>query len=101
VSRVPQKITPVRLNPELYEQLRQEVLRRDGWRCQACGTISNLEVHHKQSRSHSGEDSAENLIALCATCHAEIHKVTTASPGSAMRGKLPNDQEIEQALFIF
>jgi hypothetical protein len=27
---------------------------RDSWRCQSCGTMSNLEVHHKQFRSHSG-----------------------------------------------
>ncbi len=53
--------------------LRQQVLRRDGWRCQSCGTMSNLEVHHKQFRSHSGADSEENLITLCNSCHAQIH----------------------------
>jgi 5-methylcytosine-specific restriction endonuclease McrA len=42
--------------------LGQQVLRRDGWRCQACGAMSNLEVHHKRFRSHSGHDSEENLI---------------------------------------
>jgi 5-methylcytosine-specific restriction endonuclease McrA len=40
-----------------YEKLRQEVLRRDGWRCQSCGTLSNLEVHHQEFRSQSGDDS--------------------------------------------
>jgi ATP-dependent DNA helicase RecQ len=64
---------PVRLNPESYEALRQQVLRRDGWRCQSCGTMSNLEVHHKQFRSHSGHDSEENLITLCVSCHEEMH----------------------------
>ncbi len=53
--------------------LRQQVLRRDGWRCQLCGTRSNLEVHHQQFRSHSGHDSEENLITLCTQCHAGIH----------------------------
>ena len=47
------------------EAERQRVLRRDGWRCQSCGTMSNLEVHHKQFRSHSGHDSEENLVTLC------------------------------------
>jgi len=64
----------LRLDPELYEELRTLVLCRDGWRCQACGAMSNLEVHHKEFRSHSGEDSEENLITLCTACHAEIHK---------------------------
>ncbi len=57
-----------------YEKLRQEVLRRDSWRCQSCGAMSNLEVHHQKFRSQSGPDSEENLITLCATCHAAIHR---------------------------
>ncbi|MGA9981611.1 MAG: HNH endonuclease [Candidatus Sulfotelmatobacter sp.] len=64
----------LRLDPVAYESLRQQVLRRDGWRCQACGTMANLEVHHKEFRSHSGEDSEANLITLCSTCHAGIHR---------------------------
>ncbi len=33
-----------RLRPDatLYEQLRHQVLRRDGWRCQVCGSMSGL-----------------------------------------------------------
>ena len=64
----------LRLDPTSYERLRQQVLRRDAWRCQSCGTISSLEIHHKQFRSHSGHDSEENLITLCAACHALVHR---------------------------
>jgi 5-methylcytosine-specific restriction endonuclease McrA len=64
----------LRLDPVPYETLRQQVLRRDGWQCQSCGKMSNLEVHHKQFRSHSGHDSNENLITLCTTCHADVHR---------------------------
>jgi 5-methylcytosine-specific restriction endonuclease McrA len=64
----------LRLDPVAYHQLRLQILRRDGWQCQSCGTMSNLEVHHKEFRSHSGEDSEENLITLCSTCHAGIHR---------------------------
>jgi 5-methylcytosine-specific restriction endonuclease McrA len=63
----------LRLDPLSYESLRQQVLRRDSWRCQSCGAMSNLEVHHKEFRSHSGHDSDENLITLCTTCHAYMH----------------------------
>ena len=66
----------MRLDPESYKALRQRVLRRDGWRCQLCGTMSNLQVHHKQFRSRSGHDSEENLITLCFTCHASVHGET-------------------------
>ena len=68
------KATRLLLDPVSYESLRQQVLRRDGLRCQSCGTMSNLEVHHKQFRSHSGHDSEENLITLCSMCHASVHQ---------------------------
>jgi len=64
---------PTRLDPASYESLWQQVLRRDGWRCQSCGAMSNLEIHHKQFRSHSGDNSEQNLITLCTTCHASAH----------------------------
>ena len=64
----------LRLEPLPYENLRQQILHRDGWRCQSCGTLSNLEVHHREFRSHSGEDSEENLITLCTACHAGVHR---------------------------
>jgi 5-methylcytosine-specific restriction endonuclease McrA len=63
----------LRLDPVSYEKLRVQVLRRDSWRCQSCGTTSNLEVHHQQYRSHSGLDSEENLITLCDRCHKALH----------------------------
>ena len=50
-----------------------QILRRDGWRCQSCGTMTNLEAHHREFRSQSGPDSEENLITLCAACHARVH----------------------------
>jgi 5-methylcytosine-specific restriction endonuclease McrA len=73
MTSIGQRVPPSRLDPESYEGLRQQVLRRDRWRCQFCGKMSNLEVHHKQFRSHSGEDSEENLITLCVNCHDQVH----------------------------
>jgi 5-methylcytosine-specific restriction endonuclease McrA len=61
------------LDPVSYESLRQQILRRDGWRCQSCGAMSHLEVHHREFRSHSGSDAEENLITLCTACHAGVH----------------------------
>ncbi len=67
------KTAPVRLDLLSYGRLRQQILRRDGWRCQSCGKMSNLEVHHSEFRSHSGNDTEENLITLCTACHAKVH----------------------------
>jgi 5-methylcytosine-specific restriction endonuclease McrA len=68
------KALPSRLDPLSNESLRQQILCRDGWRCQSCGTMSNLEVHHREFRSHSGADAEENLITLCMACHARVHR---------------------------
>ena len=56
-----------------YRKLQRKILERDGWRCQACGAISGLEVHHIERRSRLGEDSESNLITLCSECHRAIH----------------------------
>src|SRR5579863_5934307 len=63
-----QKHAPVRIGTRNYKDLREGVLRRDGWRCQLCGSRANLEIHHQQFRSHSGEDTEDNLITLCSNC---------------------------------
>jgi hypothetical protein len=67
------KAAHLRLDPASYESLRQQILHRDGWKPQSCGAMSNLDVHHREFRSHSGHDSDENLITLCATWHAYVH----------------------------
>jgi 5-methylcytosine-specific restriction endonuclease McrA len=73
MNNIRPKQPQLRLEPEAYEELRQQVLRRDGWRCQSCGSMSNLEVHHKDFRSHGGPDSEMNLITLCYSCHSQAH----------------------------
>jgi 5-methylcytosine-specific restriction endonuclease McrA len=35
----------------------------------------NLEVHHKEFRSQGGDDTEQNLITVCAKCHARVHNV--------------------------
>ena len=62
-----------KLAPDVYKKLRLRVLERDDWRCQNCGSMRNLEVHHKRLRSQLGDDSELNLITLCSTCHERVH----------------------------
>jgi 5-methylcytosine-specific restriction endonuclease McrA len=62
-----------RLEPEIYRQLRLQVLARDRWQCQYCGKRTNLEEHHQHSRAHGGKDQIENLITLCGSCHRNEH----------------------------
>ena len=77
MSRLNQKQPRLRLDPENYDRLRHLVLERDGWRCQQCGRMTNLEVHHLNLRSGLGSDTLENLITLCAACHSSVHSTFT------------------------
>jgi 5-methylcytosine-specific restriction endonuclease McrA len=63
-----------RLEPDSYRELHRQVLKRDGWTCQMCGRIQNLQVHHLQFRSRLGADNERNLITLCLGCHNDLHK---------------------------
>ncbi len=74
MTRTREKQPRVRLAPEAYRELWLQVLKRDGWRCQGCGRTENLQVHHIEPRSRLGDDTAENLIALCVLCHQKTHR---------------------------
>ncbi len=64
------------LDTEAYRRLHRQVLERDSRRCQVCGARKNLQVHHLEFRSRSGDDSLHNLITLCVDCHRQVHDLT-------------------------
>jgi ATP-dependent DNA helicase RecQ len=68
-----QKRPRLKLSVAEYNLLRNQTLERDRWRCQDCGSSSDLHVHHLKKRSKLGDDALENLITLCAGCHRRRH----------------------------
>lgn len=63
------------LQTAVWLELRNERLKIDHYCCQHCGTAINPEVHHLKYPDVWGtENVEEDLITLCATCHAETHK---------------------------
>ena len=62
-----------RLKRAAYAKMRTLVLQRDGMRCQICGRMQQLEVHHLQFRSRGGTDNLDNLVAMCSACHRQLH----------------------------
>jgi 5-methylcytosine-specific restriction endonuclease McrA len=73
VTQINPKKPRIKLPSDVYERVRLEVLNRDGWKCQECGSCQNLHVHHQIFRSQAGDDSELNLITLCNSCHAKVH----------------------------
>jgi 5-methylcytosine-specific restriction endonuclease McrA len=76
MGKLHQKMPRLRLPAAEYQALRNQVLKRDGWHCQLCGTSNNLHVHHVKSRSSLGDDAMRNLITLCVKCHEALHRRT-------------------------
>lgn len=55
---------------DIDSRTRQEVHRRDGYRCVYCGrTDKPIELAHYISRSQGGLGVPQNLISLCIDCH--------------------------------
>ena len=55
------------VDPQAIEQARRTY-------CQVCGrTDQYISVHHLVKRSQGGGDIADNLVALCITCHEIAH----------------------------
>ena len=48
---------------------RKNILRRDRFRCQYCGSRERLTVDHILPRSRGGRDTWENLVAACTPCN--------------------------------
>ena len=70
---VSRKRPRLRVTSIQYSRLRKEILERDNWRCQVCGGLKNLDVHHLRRRSALGDDIETNLITLCRKCHQGMH----------------------------
>ena len=65
------------------DDVRREVLRRDGYRCSDChwshdewnpSDPRHLELHHVKHHVKGGENVKENLKTLCTVCHDKLHK---------------------------
>jgi len=55
---------------------RNEVLLRDNFTCQVCGSTTNLHVHHTNyfKRAKAWEYEHIWLVTLCETCHTNEHE---------------------------
>ena len=58
-----------------FRHNRRELLSRYH-ECELCRDVRGLEVHHKIPLSLGGDDSMDNLIVICGSCHAKLHNGT-------------------------
>lgn len=61
-----------------WDKIRKMVYERDHWTCQDCGIKGiKLDVHHKIPFLESHDNSLENLISLCRSCHIKRERKLT------------------------
>lgn len=56
-----------------WRRIRRDALDRAHDRCQLCNAARNLEVHHR-TYERRGSERSDDLIVLCARCHAMFHQ---------------------------
>ena len=83
------KVKRIKLGKQVYRRLMKRVFERDDWRCRRCGSLENLQVHHKIKRSQQGNDSLDNLETLCARCHISEHGQLCYTSTAAVHGAQP------------
>lgn len=56
--------------------VRKVVLKRDKYKCMACGSEDELNVHHKKyTTKYVWEEPIKNLVTLCRACHKKEHNI--------------------------
>jgi hypothetical protein len=82
-----------------FRSMRPIILERDGHSCVACGRTERLIVHHIDHVPMHNQSN--NLITLCATCHAVHHK-SKVSPfpwlSKVAREQLMTDQQMVESI---
>lgn len=69
------------IHSKKWQQVKDYVFERDGYRCRMCGSAMNLQGHHV-SYERLGEDrERDDVITLCRDCHEMIHSRDIFSEG--------------------
>ena len=64
------------------------VMRRDNYTCQYCGTRNvKMTLDHIVPRMNGGDDSWENLVCACEACNSKKGNTTPSKAGMKLRRK--------------
>jgi 5-methylcytosine-specific restriction endonuclease McrA len=52
---------------------RQKIIEAAGGRCEVCGALQGLVLHHRQPLEAGGSNAEGNIQVLCTVCHGKEH----------------------------
>ena len=67
----------------LTAKLKEEIKKRDRYKCFLCGAKRNLHVHHIDEDPTNNDPS--NLVTLCEACHRLVHRLVRPSESEKLR----------------
>ena len=59
-----------------WKKIAQQIRKRDNFICQYCGKYPSTSVHHIIPRRIKIDNSPNNLITLCRSCHKKVECLT-------------------------
>ena len=70
------------LSDKRWKKRREDILKRDNYKCTVCSSKEYLQVHHKQYHFHNLTRTYKKpwnypdylLVTFCRTCHDNGHK---------------------------
>ena len=63
-----------------WRRKRREILKKHGFRCELCGSGTNLNVHHI-TYENLPDECDDDLLSVCKRCHDKIHEADVKSKG--------------------
>lgn len=78
-----EKRTAAKAKLKAWRALVTYVMARDGHKCRSCKGGLKLDPHHIIWKSAGGQDTKENVAAICRWCHDEIHLHRLSVTGNA------------------
>jgi 5-methylcytosine-specific restriction endonuclease McrA len=76
---------------------RKNILKRDGMKCQYCGSTRDLTIDHIVPKSRGGADSWENLVTACNSCN---NKKGSKTPDEARMSLLRKPYRPNHIVFL-
>lgn len=80
----------------MSEKYRTKCFNHYGYECKVCGSDEDIHVHHVNGDRE--DNSIENLMPLCISCHMKVHRGVDQSEEIAdIRSHLPDDSVVPYA----